>query len=394
MKHINTIIIGGGISGISLAQRLSDANIDNVVFEAKEVGGCIDSAKYNDFWLEMGAHTIYNSYSDTIDFIDRNSITKSIQNRQKAPFLFVQPNNKIQSIFTNLNPFSLAFNFLTNRKLSKENKTVSEYSRKLFGKKNYDNTFKYCFNAVLSQNSENFPMEYLFKKYARNTNLPRSFTLKNGLSELFSNHKQQVINEKVASIEKKSNKWLIKTNNATYSADNLCLATPWNITEELLNGTKPNIALHKYRPSMSNLTSIGIVVKKEKLKHLKKLAGLIGKEQFFYSAVTRDIIDDKKYRAIVFHCHESNSVDILIEKITKLLKISKQDIAHIHTKDNTLPCYHHNHSTFIKDLDAELNQDDSLYITGNFFDRLAIENCIRRSNDQANKIIQKSTPII
>lgn len=388
MKHINTIIIGAGISGISLSQKLNQANVENYIFEPNDIGGCIYSAKYDDFWFEMGAHTIYNSYSDTIEYIRNSSLKRNIQPRVKAPFLFVQPNNKIQSIFTNLNPFSLALSFLTNAKTSKDDKTVGEYARKVFGKSNYEKTFKYCFNAVLSQNSENFPMEYLFKKYDRDKTLPRSFTLKNGLSELFKEEEHKIIKESVKKVTNENNKWIIQTDKATYTADNLCFATPWNITEKLLEDIAPSIAKHKYRPNISNLTSVGIVIAKEKLKHIKKLAGLIGKEQFFFSAVTRDVIENKKYRAVTFHCPSNTVHEEIINKITKLLKISKQDILYTHIKENTLPCYHRNHSIFLEDLEKELQKQSNLFISGNFFDRLAIENCIRRSNIEANRIIQ------
>ncbi|MDE5014775.1 protoporphyrinogen oxidase, partial [Francisella tularensis subsp. holarctica] len=80
-----------------------------------------------------------------IDYIHRNSLGKDIQPRKKRPFLFVQPNNKIQSIFINITPFTAALSFLKNRKVSKQDKTVSEYDTKLFGKKNYSKTLKYCF---------------------------------------------------------------------------------------------------------------------------------------------------------------------------------------------------------------------------------------------------------
>ncbi len=390
-KHFNTIIIGAGISGISLAQKLSQANIDHCIFESNNIGGCIDSQKYKDFWFEMGAHTIYNSYNETIDYIRNNSLEQDIQPRRKAPFLFIQPNNKIQSIFTNINPFTAAFSFLKNRNISKEDKTVSEYAIKLFSKKNYNRTLKFCFDAVLSQNSQNFPMEYLFKKYDRNTSLPRSFTFKNGLSELFNNQKQKIIKEKVIKISKQDT-WIVETDSAnSYHCDNLCIATPWNITESLLEDILPNIAKHQYRPVMSNLTSIGIVANKESLKHIKNIAGLIGKEQFFYSAVSRDIVDNPSYRAMVFHCKTNNSQKELTHKIIKLLNIADEDILHIYTKQNTLPCYHRNHSTFLQDLEKELSQVSNLHITGNFFDRLAIENCIKRSNKEASKIIQNNT---
>ncbi len=53
MKYIDTIIIGGGISGISLSNKLNQTGIDNSIFEHKQIGGCIATANYNNFWFEM-----------------------------------------------------------------------------------------------------------------------------------------------------------------------------------------------------------------------------------------------------------------------------------------------------------------------------------------------------
>ncbi len=388
MRHIDTIIIGGGISGISLSDKLNNAGIENTIFEYKQIGGCLATANYKDFWFEMGAHTIYNSYSDTIKFIKDKNLLKQIVTRKKLPFLFVKPNNEIQSIFTNLNWLTLGFNYIKNKNISKENLTVSEYSKKVFGKKNYSNTFKYCFNAVLSQDSMNFPMEYLFKKYPRDTTLPRSFTLEKGLYDLFDNNISNIINEKVISITKDNGKWVVTTDFYSYRAENICLATPWNTTEELLKNILPKVANHPNRPTTSKLTSIGIVANKDNLKQIKDLAGLIGKEQFFYSAVSRDIIANEDLRAIVFHCKgHSTDKNTLISKITDLLKIDQKQILHTEIKYQSLPKYDKNHTKFINDLNNELKNQDNLYISGNFFDRLAIENCIRRSNSEFNRLI-------
>lgn len=390
MIKINTVILGGGISGVSFSQKLTKENIENIVIEKEQIGGCIYSAKYNDLWFEMGAHTIYNSYSDTIEFIKKNKIQQDIATRKKLPFLMVMPTNQIQSIFSNLNYLTLVPSYIFNRKISKDDKTVKQYASQVFGKKNYDNTFKYCFSAVLSQDSDNFPMKYLFKKYDRDTSFPRNFTFKDGLSNLFKNTSVNLVKGEVFKISQTDDKqWLIMTNNATYNAKNICLATPWNITKNLIYEILPSIASHQYSPKMSHLTSIGIVVSKDKLKHIKDIAGLIGKEQFFYSAVSRDVIKHPNLRAIVFHCKSQPNLEMknIRNKATGVLGISTKDIIHAHTKQNSLPCYNKNHDIFIKDLEDALTKHKNLFITGNFFDRLAIENCIRRSNHQASKLI-------
>ncbi|MED7820319.1 MULTISPECIES: NAD(P)-binding protein [unclassified Francisella] len=388
MNKVNTVIIGGGISGVSFSQKLNEAGIENLIIEKNRNDGCIDTQNYKDFWFEMGAHTIYNSYTDTIDFIKKNKIEDNIITRNKLPFLLVKPNNNIESIFKNLNFFSLIFNYIKNRKISKNDKTVKEYASKLFGEENYNNTLKYCFNAVLSQNSEDFPMEYLFKKYDRDKTIPRSFTLRNGLSSIIQNSQINSIKSNVFNISYNQDKqWLITTDKTSYIADKICLATPWNITKEFLKDILPNIAKHKYSPTMSELTSLAIIIDKNKLDHIKNLAGLIGKEQFFFSAVSRDVVNHPDYRAIVFHCHNNSSQENLVHKIAKLLRIDNADILYSYQKTNLLPCYHRNHSTFLEGLEKELSQIPNLYITGNFFDRLAIENCIRRSNKEANRLI-------
>ena len=387
MKQVDTIIIGGGISGVSFADALNRAGIENIIIEKNKIGGCIDTEQYSDIWFEMGAHTVYNSYADTIKFIKNNNLSNKIISRKKLPFLFVQLNAKVSSVFKNINLISLAISFLKNRKIKKQGKTVSQYASKVFGKANYDKTLKYCFNAVLSQDSANFPMEYLFKKYDRDKSLPRSFTLKNGLSTLFQNIRSEIINEEVQSISKNKDKWLIKTHKNTYLANNICLALPWHITEKLIINILPNIAKHNYRPRMSKLMSIAVIIDKKQLG-LKNIAGLIGKQQFFYSAVSRDVVEHDNLRVLTFHCPDDNQNKAsLIYQICKLLNIMNKDILHTVIKKNALPCYNENHSIFISDLDREISQVRGLFISGNFFDRLAVENCVKRSYNEADRVV-------
>ncbi|APC97992.1 NAD(P)-binding protein [Francisella frigiditurris] len=389
-KHFDIIIVGGGISGISFAQEMTKQNINYCLFEKNEIGGCIKTKHYKDFWFEQGAHTLYNSYGNTISYIEKNNLLDKIINRTKLPFLFVTSNNKVQSLIRNLNIFSLAFNFIKNKNISKIDKSISEYATKAFGEKNYNNTLKYCFDAVLSQNSEFFPMEYLFKKYPRNKNLPRSFTLEKGLSSLFAeSNKLNINNEEVLNIKKLNDNWEVTTKNNTYTAKNICLATEWGNTKKLLENIAPEISEHSFQPTTSEIYSTSIIINSKDIE-FKKIAGLIGKEQFFYSTVSRDIINHPNLRALTFHCKKNNGSENLL-KISKLLKLDLDKVLDIQIKQNTLPCYNKKHSLFIKDLDNFLLKNTGIYLTGNFFDRLAIENCIKRSYTEALRYTNNNT---
>ncbi|MFC4891438.1 NAD(P)-binding protein [Pseudofrancisella aestuarii] len=390
IKHFDIIIVGGGISGVSFAQEMAKQNINYCLFEKNEIGGCIKTKHYKDFWFEQGAHTLYNSYGNTISYIEKNNLINKIISRTKLPFLFVTPNNKIQSLIKNLNIFSFVFNFIKNKNMPKTDKSISEYATKAFGKKNYDNTLKYCFDAVLSQNSESFPMEYLFKKYPRNKNLPRSFTLENGIGSLFDGcDKLNINSEEILNISKLDDYWELTTKNYIYTAKNICLATEWNNTKKLLGNIAPKIAKHHYQPTISEIYSTSIIINSKDIE-IKKIAGLIGKEQFFYSAVSRDIINHPNLRALTFHCKNDNKSQNLLN-ICGLLKIDIEKVLYIETKQNTLPCYNKNHSLFLNDLDSFLLKNNSIYITGNFFDRLAIENCIKRSYNEVIRYTKNNT---
>ncbi|MDE5014781.1 protoporphyrinogen oxidase, partial [Francisella tularensis subsp. holarctica] len=80
-----------------------------------------------------------------------------------------------------------------------------------------------------------------------------------------------------------------------------------------------------------NLISVGIVTNKSSLKHIKNLAGLIGKEQYFYSTVSRDVIDNPNYRALVFHCRDEFSQEELLVKSIEVLKIKPDHIIDTYT---------------------------------------------------------------
>ena len=75
MDKQDIIIIGAGISGLSLAHYCAKEGLKTLVIEKTErVGGTFHSHRFGgeagDFWLELGAHTGYNSYGNFLGILE------------------------------------------------------------------------------------------------------------------------------------------------------------------------------------------------------------------------------------------------------------------------------------------------------------------------------------
>ncbi|WP_440682065.1 NAD(P)-binding protein [Cysteiniphilum halobium] len=389
-------IIGGGISGVSFAHFAALQGYKSIILEqSHKLGGCIEtyhSPKTRDFWLELGTHTIYNSYQHLISFCHDNGLLSHLQKREKHPFKLLTSQNQIASVLSKLNLIRMGFG-LSLFKLSKAgNRTVEQYFSFVFGRNNYQKTLRYCFDAVLCQNSQNFPADFLFKTRSKNKSLPRSFTFDRGMSTLFTkvNTKNTQINLSTAvkAITKQNDRWCITTDDGVLTADKLVLATPWHISHQLLAQTNHPLARIKHQPGISKLATTGLVFDKDKIKHIKPINGLIGIKQDFFSMVTRDTLTHEKYRGMTVHFKNTDTpYQQLIDMFLSKLNIPKDALIDIKHKDNNLPCYQSQHQDFIDGLNNELIKDNSLALTGNYFTRLAVEDCVKRSFDEVKRIL-------
>ncbi|MBK2126001.1 protoporphyrinogen/coproporphyrinogen oxidase [Fangia hongkongensis] len=397
MKTLNDIaIIGAGISGISFAHKLQNQGYNSIIIEQNAYsGGCIEtfhSNKASGFWLELGAHTLYNSYHNALAYLSDHDLTSALQKREKLSFNLISKNGEITSVLKHLNLFRAALGWPLFFLSSAKDKTVKAYFSFLFGKKNYEQTLKYCFNAVLSQHADQFPADFLFKRRQKDKSFPRSFSFQHGLSTLFNksiiNGLNLKLNTKVTSLSYANNAWQIKTQEETYYAKALLLATPWHVSQSLLKDIQSPIADIKYQPKVSNFISCGIILEKKHTAHIEKLAGLIGVKQSFFSVVSRDVIADEKYRGFTIHFFERReSVETLLEKFLQSLNIPKEHLIDTKVKKNTLPMYDANHAEFLLSLDKALHNEPNLYLTGNYFTRLAIEDCIKRSVSEYKRFL-------
>jgi protoporphyrinogen oxidase len=395
MKNKYDIIIAGsGISGMSLAHYCAQHGMKVLVIEKnKTLGGSFTTEYSGDFWLEMGAHTMYNSYGKLIDIIEGCGLGNNIKKRKKVPYK-VYKNGRIQSVISQFNIFELLFSLPSLFKTKKDNQTVESYYSKILGKNNYRKFFQYMFNAVPSQPTNDFPANILFKKRPRRKDILKSYTLERGIRSIIeaitdNTNIDTKVDLHVKSVVRMGDSYLVNTeNNQSFESSYIGMATPVNITGNLVEKLNPEISKQLEKIENTSADSAGIIIRKENIA-LKEVAGIIGMNMDFYSVVSRDVVEHPDIRGFVFHFKPGklNNKE-KINYICKVLNISEDNILHTFYAKNIVPSYRPGHESIVAKID-KLLATEKIFMTGNYFTGMAIEDCVKRSfleNERLQKL--------
>jgi len=389
MKNIDVLIIGAGISGLTFAHWCKQRHLSTVVLEKNaRIGGLIQSAQLEDFWVELGAHTCFNSYGHLLDIMKDVDLISQLQSRATKKFQFYK-NQHIRSIPSQLHFFELLYHLPNLFLQTKEHQTVKTYYQKAFGEKNYQDVFQHAFNAVICQDAQDFPADLLFRKKPQRKEIARSFIFPNGIQTLPNKIAENIdcyMEQHIQSISQDQNKLFeIKTHQETFQAKYLVIATPVNVAATLLENIAPQIGETLKEIPISTVESFAVKVPKELVK-LKPFAGLIGAEENFYSVVSRDTLPDNDFRGFTFHfkagrCDENAK----LQTAAKILGISAEQIIKKTSTINQLPALRPEHNGLIQRVEKAL-QNQPLAVIGNYFQGVSMEDCASRSFAEFNRL--------
>lgn len=397
-KQYDCIIVGAGISGLSFAHYLVQQGKKVLVLEKNStIGGEVQSAIFEEdknYWRELGAHTCYNSYTHLLNIVKDLGVEKEIQQLNKGSYV-IYGKGRIKSVMSELKFLSLLFNGVKLFFSSREGKTVEEYFGNIVGKGNYKHLFTRLFRAVLSQNADQYPAESFLKKRAgRDENFPRKFSFKKGqhhlLNLIVEKNNIQVLNNATSTdiqYNKENESFTISIEEGKYYTTNkLALATPPNISAQLIKGLEPQLANLLETIPMFHSQSMNVLVDKEKLK-IKTVAGIIPTSDEFLSAVSRDLVENKKYRSFTFHFEEdSKTEEEQLDFICHVLKIDRNDILEKVSAKHILPSLRLSHLQMDKQVKAA-QKNKNIYLVGNYFYGLSLEDCVNRSSDEAQRFL-------
>ncbi len=112
MKKYDIIIIGAGISGLSLAHYCAGQGLSPLVLEKnRRVGGTFYSHSFSGessgFWVEMGAHTCYSSYRNLLTIMGEAAVLGQAMKKEKVGYKMLV-NGMLKSIPSQMSFLELA----------------------------------------------------------------------------------------------------------------------------------------------------------------------------------------------------------------------------------------------------------------------------------------------
>lgn len=395
MKQFDAIVIGAGISGLSFANYAASAGLNTLVIEkSNRPGGCFHSHRFSGkadgFWLELGAHTCYNSYGGLIGLMEQHDLMGTILPREKVSFKMLV-NGEIKSITSQLSFLELLSSAWKIFSLKKEGESVASYYGSIVGRKNYDRVFAPAFNAVISQRANDFPADMLFNKRPRRKDVIKSFTFQGGLNTVIdrlavAKGVTLVTEAEVTRIAKSAGGFTVEVAGGEgFEAPRLALATPPPAASRLSAEIAPDVSQVLAQVKVEDIETLGAAVAKDKLA-VPQMAGIIPIAEEFYSAVSRDTVPHDSYRGFSFHFKSGRApLDAKLNRVAEVLKVKREDLEQVVQRDSQLPSPVVGHHALTGQLD-QLLAGGNLFVTGNYFAGMAIEDCIVRSKKEFDRL--------
>lgn len=398
MKRSNCydmIVVGGGISGLSMAHYLSQKDKKVLVLEADDhVGGCVNTVRFNqrNFWMEMGAHTCYNSYSHIIDMAKNRDLDSRFVARNKLGLKLY--NGQFKGLFSQVNKLEMLRSLPRLFSAKKQGKSVYSFYSLVLGKKNYENLFSRLFSAVIVQDADEYAAElFLKRRNTRRKEYPRSFTLANGLLELIEDicnddNITVLNNSKVEEIQRSDGGFNIKVEDGrSLEGVNITLAVSPDAASHMLKQISAPLSQLLDAVSVQQIHTKAVVVQKQKL-NLKPLAFIIPLQGACSSVVTRDVVSHERLRGFAFHFKKGMiSSQDQTNYIQEVLGVESADIEEVVDVSHKLPLLKVEHPQIVEKID-KLLENSGVYLTGNFFDGLSLEDCVIRSQKEFNRYLK------
>ena len=401
MADADVIVVGAGISGLSLAWKAAAAGRKVLVLERQDrVGGCFESRRAaGDFWFELGAHTTYNSYGAFLDVVVGTGLAGEIVERGPARSRFgLLEGDHIElltppKVLLRMSWLEAAVHAPFGLFKPKSGHTMYSWYAGVVGRRNYDRMFSAFFAAVPSQKADGFPAEgpgSLFKKRPRRKEFPRSYGLRRGLQSVCDAVAATpgITVLRAAPVQRVARKGagfvVHAADGRTFEAERCAVAAPPDQAAPMLLDDFHELAVAISRVKTVTVETAGVVLPRGRTP-IPECAFVVPVDDLFYSVVTRDPFPDPERRGFAFHFRPDVPRAEKLARMAAVLQVPVAELGEIAESRRTLPAPALGHAEIVDEIDRLL-AGSRLAVAGNFFAGLAIEDCVLRSNAEWARI--------
>ncbi len=439
-KKVDNLIIGAGITGLSLAHFLKKFNQDFIIVESSErIGGNINTVSKKGFILENGPNTLLLDNESIKTLIEDFNISKNIifpnknaknrfliQNHKLTPI----PKDLIGFVKSNILSIQAKIRIIFEPFIKKHIKdtNVFEFIVKRFGKEFHDNLIEPFLNGIYAGDTKKMSVKYVLKKvwrmeqsngsilkslFLNKTNYqPKSFNFKNGLFDLLGCFKKELnkkiyLKKKVISLRRKNNLNFVKINNEIeVECKNIISTIPAHCLKDIIFDIKISKHLEKvkYNPInvlhfslernkiYSPINGFGVLAKPaDNLSFL----GILFNSRIFphLSPKNNDLITVMVGGAKQKNILKKPKKEIEERVVTDIKKIidfeGKIELLNHFSWKKGIPQYDMNFFNFSKSIKTFVQKNDGLFIIGNFLEGVSVSNCVKAGHNTAQLISKK-----
>lgn len=449
------IIVGAGISGLSLAYAILEKNPSEeiTIFEAdKRPGGKIWTDKIDGFLCESGVNGFLNNRPKTIELSQKLSLSPLISS-DLARKRYVFSNKKLQllpesavAFFTSnlLSPVGrlrIIYEFFAS-KGTKDEESLADFAKRRLGKEAYEKLIDPMASGVFAGNPETMSLRSCFprihnleqkygslikgmlslNKEAKKTGRAKVGAGPGGVLTSFSEGMEMLIsslsnflgdrikvNSKVVAVEKRHKKYAVcLSDGSIVESEILIIASPVDSTVEMLKKLDKTLASIIEEIPYPYLSVVCFGYKKEKInkkldgfgflipyKESRKILGTLWDSSIFPNRAPEDyvllrtMVGGARMEELALQT-DSKLKDMVIKEIKETMGIGVlPDFVKIYRHERSIPQYNIGHSKRLKAIEEMLLKHNDLYLTGNAYYGISVNDCIENSYKLAEKIIDK-----
>ena len=448
------VIIGGGITGLSLAYFLLEKNpsFDIVVLESeKKAGGKIWTDKVNGFLCEGGVNGFLDNRPKTLELVSKLALTplRSSDNARKR-FIFSEgklhrlpesPGAFFRSNLLSLSGRLRIIGEIFAPKGSGEDETLASFAKRRLGKEAYEKLIDPMASGIYAGDPEKMSLKSCFLKVY---NLEQKYgSLIKGMLKLQKEAKKtgkkvgagpggvltsfydgmgMMIDAlsgilggrlrtgtRAVSVDKQKDNYLVYLSDGSHlDAEAVVFAAPAFETSGMVKGIDKNLSSVLSEIPYPAVSVVCFGYKRERFKHPldgfgflipgregRKILGTLWDSSVFPNrapegyVLLRSMLGGVKMSDLALQ-DENRLADVVMAELRDIMGITTQpDFVKVYTHKQGIPQYPLGHQQRLATIDKMTSNFKRLYITGNAYRGIGVNDCIENSYTLAERIVQE-----